>query len=541
VTRWLLALAVLAVAPAARAEVQAQCHTVTATFVPSDQLQIVGWIEKADKTYVDTIYMTQKTGHYGLGNRPGRFDFNSGPTGNDMWPYGRRVSTFPVWAHRHGKSFPLIVFQDGFDSDLSHAVDQSTLEHTPYCQPMNMNDGDPAKRADWDAGTCATGNAHTDKGVFDPKGGTSLYPPRADVTPSCSDQGCDSPSVPMYRAINVFDSVSQATPVGGTSSQMAWQIPPDLPQGDYVLWIEVGREYDFNATYHFASPANISYGEYGVAYRGQPSIVYSVPFTIAATDTTASTQNYVGYGDAAGSSGVLHAPDSTITNDTPGSGAQRLQLIPGSSDRVQVLAKIEHDVIPPANLTGVATTAIAQTSVTVEFVAPGDDGTLGMVSGYDVRYRTDGPVTADNFDDARTSKVLATFTPAASGALQTVELDGLLPDTDYWVGIRAYDDCRNTSDIADLQVTTAKQVGGYVDACFIATAAYGSRMAGDIEPLRRFRDFYLKTSVLGELAVETYYTFGPAVAGPVGESELLRETARALLAPIVARVRQLGL
>jgi hypothetical protein len=46
--------------------------------------------------------------------------------------------------------------------------------------------------------------------------------------------------------------------------------------------------------------------------------------------------------------------------------------------------------------------------------------------------------------------------------------------------------------------------------------------------------------VLGELAIETYYTFGPAVAGVVGESELLRATARDVLSPIVTWVRTLS-
>ena len=57
--------------------------------------------------------------------------------------------------------------------------------------------------------------------------------------------------------------------------------------------------------------------------------------------------------------------------------------------------------------------------------------------------------------------------------------------------------------------------------------------------LRRFRDTLLRHSVLGELAVETYYTFGPPVAGVVGESDLLRASARGILAPIVNRVRGL--
>ena len=44
----------------------------------------------------------------------------------------------------------------------------------------------------------------------------------------------------------------------------------------------------------------------------------------------------------------------------------------------------------------------------------------------------------------------------------------------------------------------------------------------------------LRHTVLGELAVETYYTFGPAVAGVVGESDLLRRPrARHVLRPLV--------
>jgi len=78
---------------------------------------------------------------------------------------------------------------------------------------------------------------------------------------------------------------------------------------------------------------------------------------------------------------------------------------------------------------------------------------------------------------------------------------------------------------------------GEVDWCFVATAAYGSVMANDVEVLRRFRDMALATNALGELGVETYYTFGPALAGVIGESDLLRTTARDVLAPIVERVK----
>ena len=74
---------------------------VDVQFTPTDKLQIVAWVETPAGDYVDTIYITQQTGTFGLGNRPGRFDFNSGPN----WPYGRRITTFPVWSHANGQTF----------------------------------------------------------------------------------------------------------------------------------------------------------------------------------------------------------------------------------------------------------------------------------------------------------------------------------------------------------------------------------------------------------------------------------------------------
>src|SRR4051794_21168468 len=56
----------------------------TNTPFPQVPPQIVAWVEKTDGTYIDTVFITAQTGTYGMGNRPGRFDFNSGPN----WPYG---------------------------------------------------------------------------------------------------------------------------------------------------------------------------------------------------------------------------------------------------------------------------------------------------------------------------------------------------------------------------------------------------------------------------------------------------------------------
>jgi hypothetical protein len=177
----------------------------------------------------------------------------------------------------------------------------------------------------------------------------------------------------------------------------------------------------------------------------------------------------------------------------------------------------------------------AALSARIQLVAPGDDGLAGQATSYDVRARVDGPISDANF--AQSMPVSFTGTPAPAGQMQVVELTGLLPETTYSVGIRAIDDCGNTGPLSSVQLTTSDFQSGSVDACFVATAAYGSVMASDVEMLRRFRDVALRNSALGELFVESYYTFGPPVAGVVGESEILRATARAILAPLVDRIR----
>jgi hypothetical protein len=509
------------------------CRVVDVVFTPTDELQIVAWIETADGTFVDTIYITNKVGRYGLGNRPGVFDFNSGPVVHDMEPYGKRITTFPVWAHRHGRSWPEVVFQNDNETDIgggpfSQASEEST---PPYCRPMLPSE--PA----WDVGTCATRAVWTDKGKFSATE-TSLYPPRSNLMRATED----SPSVDLYQQMNPFDAVTHATPVGGAQTGIAWTVPNDLPNGDYVTWIEVGKAFDFNATYNpttIPPPTGRPWTDYGAPYRGQPSIAYAVHFTLGTTVKVTSTQTYAGYGDPEGATGVLNPPDATITTDTPGSGASRLELLPGSSDRVNVCARPATSGTPPSGITDLAVATASGSSATFQFTAPSTSmvtctGAPSAVAGYEIRYRAD-EMTADNF--ASSSLAAVALAPALGGQLQTFQLDGLLPQTRYWLGIRAYDDCRNYSTLAILPFTTPDRQSGSVDACFIATAAYGSLMANDVETLRSFRDGVLRSTVFGELAIETYYTFGPSLAGTISESELLRATARAALAPVVAIVR----
>lgn len=88
--------------------------------------------------------------------------------------------------------------------------------------------------------------------------------------------------------------------------------------------------------------------------------------------------------------------------------------------------------------------------------------------------------------------------------------------------ITVNDDCSITA--------TFEAVGG----CFIATAAYGTPMAEEIQILREFRYKYLLTNPLGQTLVDTYYRVSPAIAEFISAHPSLKPIVRAGLMPVVA-------
>jgi len=111
------------------------------------------------------------------------------------------------------------------------------------------------------------------------------------------------------------------------------------------------------------------------------------------------------------------------------------------------------DTTPPNQITDLRASAVGSRYVVLQWTAPGDNGTVGRASQYDLRYSTSGPLNETTFDQATQATTPA---PGLSGSTETFNLTGLRPGTSYWVAIRTADSVPNWSPISnDVDVVTA--------------------------------------------------------------------------------------
>lgn len=589
--------------------------------MPAPRAQIAIWVEDHLGNFISTVRLTDAVAFRGIGNRPGALQMNSG----FRWPFGRREGVLPIWAHRRltapgAQPFPLVIFQNRIEGYASRMVEDSS-DDSYFCLSFNA---EYSREEALDAVSCAStfrsdkGRYITDADVlaaysepFETSPGVSslrplplhsLYPPRRDLTAFGSIDHADARRFrdDAEAAMPELDAVAMATLEGDRRHSIQFRIPDAWEHGEYVLFVEVHTEGDHNLTYSEeayptpeAVPGQWDYwaNEWGYPYRGQPSILYAVPFTVGGPGGTFGASVPVGYSDIHGLDGNVRPLDATIDDDpvgATGSGADRLRLAygqprislqlisaevctaPTPPPECSILCEADADC-PAGFLCGSQGTCVglcdepeAPAPVASFTAAPHPDeksshhwARLSFVPTASKRrvldYRlkvSESPIVDEaSFVAARNANAADLDTIGVSiceteldgeircppvGESVTFDIGQLSFETHYYVAIRPIDECGVEGPFATAEVETTKIHFTTVSPCFIATAAHGSPMATEVETLRTFRDRYLMTNAPGRAFVEAYYTVGPYLADAIRGSDALRAATRFLLTPLVA-------
>ena len=105
------------------------------------------------------------------------------------------------------------------------------------------------------------------------------------------------------------------------------------------------------------------------------------------------------------------------------------------------------DASAPAAIADLTITGTTGTSMSLRWTAPGDDGTTGTATSYDIRYST-SPITTSNWGSA--SAASGEPVPATAGTQQTFTVTGLTSGRAYYVAIRTTDNAGNVSGISNV-------------------------------------------------------------------------------------------
>ncbi len=78
------------------------------------------------------------------------------------------------------------------------------------------------------------------------------------------------------------------------------------------------------------------------------------------------------------------------------------------------------------------------------------------------------------------------------------------------------------------------------EGCYVATCVYGSYDCEEVWTLRRFRDFYLRNSVLGRMFIKIYYSVSPKIVKIFGNTKWFKNIFKSIIDKIVVNLQNRG-
>jgi len=118
-------------------------------------------------------------------------------------------------------------------------------------------------------------------------------------------------------------------------------------------------------------------------------------------------------------------------------------------------ASAQYDLVQPAKASDLtaSNTNLAQGEIKLSWTAPGDDGIIGLATGYQIRYSTtssESPaISIAAFASAESVEVFSPIpSPATPGSGQSFTITGLSPGVTYYFALRTFDNVNNFADLS---------------------------------------------------------------------------------------------
>ncbi len=135
------------------------------------------------------------------------------------------------------------------------------------------------------------------------------------------------------------------------------------------------------------------------------------------------------------------------------------------------------DSVAPAAVSNLATSSPTSSSITLSWTAPGDNGSSGTATTYDIRYST-STITAGNWASA--TQVSGEPTPLVAGTNQNMVITGLSPSTTYYFAIETADEVPNWSGLSNVPSGTTTAAADTTPPAAVTNLATSSPTSSSI-------------------------------------------------------------
>jgi subtilisin family serine protease len=178
--------------------------------------------------------------------------------------------------------------------------------------------------------------------------------------------------------------------------------------------------------------------------------------------------------------------------------------------RLNVFNALQSDTIPPGSPANLSVAQASGTGLRLTWTASGENGPSDTVSAYQVFYNTIPDITTATMIEPK-------MTPGPPGTLETADLPGLVPNTVYYVSIRAVDKVGNTSELVTAPPAMTRSTGffdGAESALSFATT-YGPAWTSTTGDAHTGQHSYVSPSDLAQYRTSTLeMTQAYTVSGP---------------------------
>jgi uncharacterized delta-60 repeat protein len=257
-----------------------------------------------------------------------------------------------------------------------------------------------------------------------------------------------------------------------------------------VTW---GNAYGGNATDFASSVEQTADGGYIVAGSTDSFGAGDSDFWVSKLDSTGSLVWNAGSGASTQMTNVTALEYSAFVFTEPveeGNSTMAVQDTRATPHvtNATITAQSGPEIIPPAAITDLAAGNPTDTTVTLTWTAPGDNGTIGTAKGYVVMYSTRGPINASNLDFVAIYN--QTWVPLPGGGNESHVVSGLMPSTMYWLALVAYDQAINYGGLSNSPSATTRSDPTLILALAMVVGAPAITVEIAIYLSRRRREFH---------------------------------------------------